>query len=501
MKMVRGTAGIAFGIRPPSAAPPSGSSGSAPTTPALVLPLDPRLPARDRLLDDCLVAEMFAERLGEHGRLTVERVERLRAKYRVGESVRTVHRVWVGGQRYLVSARMRTTDADVMFDEARRCERACSPVRGVWYERDMKTVFWTFPNDRCLVGLDALSTPLPLVRALYPGDLSIDVVGYNPERAAIAAVSRPDEAASGFLKLYAGGGLEPARRALLWLREAITGSGSPLRVPRLRAWDDRRHLLVVDAVAGVHLDAVPQDELVRAFTALGASLGHLHALPTEGSLCPLPPFTAFDADHLARAGDVVTWARPTLENLARRTVDLLVAHRPLVQDSVCVHGDVNTRNFLFAPAGDRPTVITDTAPADDQRSLATAVAWQATRAPSPDTRGWRPSHYDAGFIDFDVASHGPAAADIAAVLAWLRTRALTGESTHTREAELGAALRLGYEGVRPMPSDRELQWFLAAALLVERAQRAITRVRSAHLACLDSLVAAAHASAVEVTRG
>ncbi|MEQ1907281.1 MAG: aminoglycoside phosphotransferase family protein [Vicinamibacterales bacterium] len=459
--------GVGLDVRRPHE---SGKSADQPAS--ALLPKDLQLPLRDRLLDDQWAAQVFAERLGERGRLEVQRVERLRAKYRIGESVRTVHRVWVDGVSYLVSTRMRATGAEAMFADARRTERPCSPLRGVCFDAELKAVFWTFPNDRCLAGLDALSTPLPLIRDLYPGRLSIEVVGYNPERAAIARVSQPDGQAVGFAKLYAANDLEQARRALLWLEHALTAADSPLRVPRLRAWDDRRHLLIVDAVAGQHLDAVPEARLVRAFTALGTSLARLHALPTDASPFTLPRFGAFDDDQLVRAGEVVAWARPDLGDLVRRTVDLLVAHRPSDQQPVCVHGDVNARNWLVAL---------------DQPGFANATR-QATRD-------------DVGFIDFDVASYGPAAADIASVLALLRTRALTGEWTPQREVQLVAALRNGYEAVRPNPPNRELRWFQAAALLVERAQRSITRVRPDQIAHLESLVADAHAHAVEVSRG
>ncbi len=453
MKTAGATAGVDIDVHARRQA-----RGPAAASSFRLLPDDPRLPSRDRLLDETLAAEMFADRLSERGRLTIERVERLRAKYRVGESLRTVHRVWVAGRSYLVSARMRATGAAALFAEARRDERACPPARGVWHEPDMKTVFWTFPNDRCLRNLDAIARPLPVVHTLYPGAPSVAVVGYNPERAAIARIATAHGPAAGFVKLYADSGFEPARRALLWLEDAIAVAGSPLRVPRLRVGDDRRRLLIVDAVAGAHLDAVPGDQLVPVFTALGTSLARLHALPTSGPP-GLPGFGAFDDHELTQAVAVVGWARPRLGDLAQRTLDLLTAHRPPVHERVCVHGDMNARNFLWA------------------------------------------ADADVGLIDFDQASLGPAAADVAGVLAWLRTRALTGEWTCEREVELAAALRRGYEQIRSMPPERELRWFLAAALLVERAQRSVTRIRHDQLACLEPLLTAAHATAAEVIHG
>lgn len=459
---------VAVGLDDATEAPSRYSVSDA----ARELPQDPHLPWRDRFFDDQWVAEMFADRLGERGRLEIQRVERLRAKYRIGESLRMVHRVWIDDAPHLVSMRMRATGADTMFADARRGERTCSPLRGVWYAADLQAVFWTAPNDRCLTGLETLATPPTLAGQIYPGALEIEVVGYNPERAAIARLSTHSEGAVGFVKLYAGNDLEPARRALLWLEHATAAVSSPLRVPRLRAWDDRRRLLIVDRVAGQHLESVPETQLVEAFTALGTALARLHALPSDASLISLPRFDAFDDEQLRRASEVVAWARPSLAECARHTVDLLVAHRPSAHERVCVHGDMNARNWLFARAG-------------------SAVS----------TRSAQMASGDVGFIDFDVAASGPAAADLGSVLALLRARARTGTWTLQREADLAAAVRAGYGAVRPSPAERELRWFQAAALLVERALRSVTRVRPDQLACLESIVADAHAHAVEVSRG
>lgn len=421
------------------------------------LRLDPALPARDLLLDDAAAAEVFADTLGLSGRLPVDRVERLRVKYRIGESLRCVHRVSAEGRSWLVATRMRADGLADLYAEALRREHPCPPLRGVSRHERLQSVFWTFPNDRRLDGIDALSPELSAIRLAWPGRrLSMAVVGYNPERAVIARVTDADGRTLGFAKVFAEGGVEPARRALDWLAQAIRETGAPLRVPAVRGCDVSRRVLVLSAVEGVHLVDVADADLAHVFDGLGATLGLLHGLPLPSEASALPSREAFDAAALTGAATAIGWARPDLARSARRTADLLAARRPAADVLVGLHGDMNSRNWLVA-----------------------------ARSGS------------VGLIDFDEASAGPAAVDLAGVLGWLRTRTLTGEWTSDREQAVADAFLRGYAEVRPLPAEPVLRWFAAAALLVERAQRSITRVRPESLACLDRLVAAAHESAQE----
>ena len=419
---------------------------------------DPMLPWRDRLLDNAQAAAVFAETLGAHGPLSVDRVERLRVKYRVGESLRSLHRVWSGGASWLVSTRMRTSGAARLYAEAQPKAIACGPLRGVSINERLQTVFWAFPNDRLLGHAAVLSPELPVIKQTWPDHaLTMNVVGYNPERAVIARIADSDGRVRGFAKLYAEGGLEPARRALEWLERKTSGTGPPLRVPRLLACDCARHVLVVDAVTGAHLEDLANHDLVGAFAGLGTALGRLHALPTA-TTSKLPPSEGFDAEALIRAAEVVAWARPDLAARARHAADLLDRHRPDSGDVVGLHGDMNSRNWLVGPGS-------------------------------------------VGLIDFDQAAIGSASADLAGVLGWLRARTVCGAWGPAREQELVRAFRDGYAAVRPLPPPRELSWFRGAALLVERALRSVSRVRPDQLVCLDGLVDAACADAVEASRG
>ncbi len=431
-----------------------------PLSPALgTLRPDPRLPGRDTLLDETATVAVLGRTLGADGPVAIDRVERRRAKYRIGESLRVVHRVWAGPRSWLVSSRMRATGAATLYADALPHARPCGPLRGVAYASSLDTVFWTFPNDRCLGDAAALEADLPVIRDACPGTaIAVDVVGYNPERAVIARLSDAAATPRGYAKLYAAGGLAPARGILAWLRSAIDHTGSPLRVPSVLGEDHAREILVVEAVAGRHLEAVADRELEGAFGRLGTALGHLHDLPLPADALALPRWTSFDDAALRGAADTLAWARPDLADLVHDTTARLSRCRPTTAGAVGLHGDMNSRNWLITP-------------------------------------------HDVGLIDLDQAATGAAAGDLAAVLAWLRTRTLAGAWPASREAALAAALLGGYAAVRTLPAAADLAWHRAAALVVERAMRAVTRVRPETLGCLDRLLVDAHRQAGEVAHG
>ncbi len=419
---------------------------------------DSRLPERDWLLDDAATAELLSSTLSIAGPLTLERVERRRVKYRIGESLRSVHRVWSSDRSWLVSARMRAAGAAAQYAEAQPHARPCGPLHGVAYAAAVRTVFWTFPNDRCLGDASVLHAGLPAIRDAFPSTpLAVDIVGYNPERAVIARLSDPAGTPRGYAKLFANKGQVSARDILTWLWLTIARTGSPLRVPSVRGEDAVRGILVVDAVAGTHLETLAVPDLDGAFGCLGTALGHLHSLPLPESGLTLPPWTSFDDSALSLAADTIGWARPDLGDVVHDTAARLSRCRPAPGPAVVLHGDMNSRNWLVTPQ-------------------------------------------DVGLIDFDQAAAGPASGDLAGVLGWLRTRTLTGAWPAAQEAALTGAFLNGYAAVRPLPTVRELAWHRASALLVERALRAVTRVRPDTLRCLDALVADASREAREATR-
>jgi len=418
------------------------------------LPPDAALADRDRLLDDRTAAAVLGGVLPASGTLRFDRVERVRAKYRAGESLRTLHRVWCGKRSWLVSARMKAGALSGPAATTIGRAQPCFPLRGVAQCESLGATFWTFPNDRIIRNAGALKADLPVLARLFPGRaLAIDIVSYNPEQAVIAAVSDGDGRPAAFAKLFARGGSKTPARILGWLGSAIDREGSCLEVPRLLAIEPRLDVLVLESAGSDHMTELQDDRVDPFFSGLGAALGRLHLLPAP----PFDRFARFDSSQFGRVSELVAWVRPDLGALARQVACRLDRARPESGDPVCVHGDMNRRN-------------------------------------------WIARNGSVALIDFDDAATGPAAADVGAVMAWLRTRTLTGDWTPDREHELTESFLAGYSAVRPLPSFRDLLWFRAAALLADRAGRAITRIRTEHLTCLGELIRAAHADALECTR-
>ena len=90
-------------------------------------------------------------------------------------------------------------------------------------------------------------------------------------------------------------------------------------------------------------------------------------------------------------------------------------------------------------------------------------------------------------LDLDQCARGHPAADVGSLLAALRHRRLVGALTPAQQDELESAFLAGYaEHAEVDPA--ALRWHTAAALLVERAERAVHRVLPTSLARLPALL-------------
>src|SRR4029078_12467246 len=95
-------------------------------------------------------------------------------------------------------------------------------------------------------------------------------------------------------------------------------------------------------------------------------------------------------------------------------------------------------------------------------------------------------------VDLDQSGLGAPAADLGSLLARLRYGALVGEPHADLAGTLAAGFLDGYAAVRFLPDDADLRWHTAAALLAERALRAVNRVRPSGRNALDDVVRARH---------
>ena len=256
-----------------------------------------------------------------------------------------------------------------------------------------------------------------------------------------------------YAKAYAGDEGARTRRVHDVLRGPAAAAG--LRLPLAISYDPEHRVLECEALDGRPLAALEGPELEAGMRRLGAALAHLHRLEAP----PLtPPFERLEPTELRRAAALIADLRPDCAGAARELADRLVAERPQAAAAVCLHGDVHPKNVLV----------------DDAR---------------------------LALVDLDQVALGPAAADAGGILAGLRYRRLIGELSGAAEDALAQAVLDGYAAAGGRLDPADLRWHVAAALLAERALRAITRVRPRGIERLSALLAEADAtlaSAAEV---
>jgi len=390
---------------------------------------DPALPGRDRLLDPAEVGAWFG---------TTAELERV--KYRWGESLRVLYRL---GSRedpdqsqHLVGGRTFHPHevAGVAARAAAHTPPGTPPPRA---DHERHVVWWTFPDDR----------RLRHVAPRLVGPDAAAVVQYAPERSVTLRLG-PTSAPQGFAKVYAAGTVDTTRLASRynvvsdWL--ARSGLSSP------RALVDGPESLVLQAMPGTSWLVTQQSRLVPAMRELGQAIGQLHLARVEDpDAIGLTWFGRLEPARLARSGELVARAVPAVSDLATRLAGRLVATHRSDRVPVMLHGDCHPGNVLVS---------------EDAVSL----------------------------VDLDQSGLGAPAADLGSLLARLRYGALVGEPHADLAGTLAAGFLDGYAAVRFLPDDADLRWHTAAALLAERALRAVNRVRPSGLNALDDVLRAGH---------
>jgi aminoglycoside phosphotransferase (APT) family kinase protein len=424
-----------------------------------VLAPDPAVPGRDVLLDGEVMAARLARLMGVDGSAPIDGYRRGRAKYRVGESLRVVHEIEIAGSPWLVASRtFRNGRSREVYEEsvaaARNSgpptQRPTAPLRGVAYDPDLHAVFWAFPNDRKLTTLPALGPDGDAVARLLGRPVAGTVLAaYAPEKSATAACLEPTTGRPfAYAKVFASPDeLAASQRAHAAISERLGTDSALLRVPAVLATSETERMLVVEAVEGRRIDALRGPEQLQAMRRFGAALATLHSLPVpEG----LPRFARLDPDRQAQAAELLGRALPGVAGAAERLVAELGAAVAPADPPVCLHGDVHPKNGLL----------------------------QGRRV---------------ALIDLDQAGPGPAAAELGSALAGLRYHALVADEA-ARGERLQRALLDGYAERRELPDRDALRWHVAAALLTERALRALNRLRPDGLARMGAVLADARAA-------
>ena len=409
---------------------------------------DPTLPSRDRLLDAEFMAARLGEILSRSETVEVDGYERGRVKYRVGASLRVLHRCRIDGRPVLVASRTFPAGESNRAYEAALDSAPGEPSEVVAHDPELDTVFWVFPHDRKLATLPLLLGRSDELDRLVGVPVIPSVVQYAPEKSATAAC-RPATGGEplAYAKVYADA--DEGRLGHLihdHLPRVLNPTHPNLGLPGFLGYDAPSRLLVVEAVRGVRMDLLQGEALIGALGELGRAVATLHGLrPPAG----IPRFSRLTPERAGTAAGFIGRLLPDLAaDVAELAAELIATYTEPSEPDACLHGDVHPKNAILR----------------DGRVV---------------------------LIDMDQLALGPSAAELGSVRAALRYRAVTGQARRGEIARLEAAFLNGFGATRSLPSGTEIRWYTAAALLNERALRAVNRMRPEGLAVMDALLAEA----------
>ena len=399
---------------------------------------DPAFPHRDALLDPAFVAACLARRVDWATRVT--RFERVRVTYRIGRSLRMLHRFEASGAEYHVAARaFRPGQSARAFAKAvTAADTSPTEAPGVVHGPDVDAVFWLFPNDRRVATLRAIEAARGFLSPRLPRPwVESRLVAWAPENSATFQCLDAAGAVMAYAKVGACASSEYER--YIALADALAQTGADLRVPRPIAFSPAHNTMLVEAVTGRRLTYEPRD-----MRAMGIALAHLHGLPLTG----LPAFERFTRPACRDAVDLLTRSLPALASAVEGLAAELATRGDSTGQPGCLHGDVHPKNAIVN--GSRATLI-----------------------------------------DIEEMALGPRAADLGSLLARLQWARISEECSPAAARSGATALLDGYSTVSAVPEAGALRWHTAAAVLVERAQRAVTRIYEPELGHLDAQLAEA----------
>jgi Ser/Thr protein kinase RdoA (MazF antagonist) len=353
-----------------------------------------------------------------------------------------LYRVRVNGTQTLVASRMfREGRSAAAFAATAAMAPVDSGFRAVAHDAALDAVYWSFPNDRKINSLPLVAAPTPEITRLVPdGWATSEIVAYAPEKTATAACLSGAGRITAFVKVAAA---EQAERDCSYyeaIRASLAADDPYLIVPAPLACSTPHRMLWLEAIQGRRVGEDGGDWITDA-RSIGAAVARFHSSAVPRA----PVFRRFDPNPLACAARIVGSVRP---DLAPAAVDLAkhLIGRPVVSaDPVCLHGDLHPKNALVC--GSRVALL-------DVEDLAT----------------------------------GPAACDLGSFLGALEYSWTADSLPRPVCAERASAFLAGYESVAPLPDPSSLAWYTAASLFVERAVRAITRIRPLGLNHLPALL-------------
>jgi aminoglycoside phosphotransferase (APT) family kinase protein len=404
---------------------------------------DSALPYRDVLLEPAAMRERLGPALGIDMQAGLGELSVARVNYQVGKSLRTVYRADIGGTERTIAARMfgGAKSADVYL----RCApgaKAVAMLRGIAHDPEIGAVYWVFPNDRKIASLQAVLDPSMTVPGIGRVPVRKRLVAYAPEKSATFACEDSREVPIAYAKVAAAHQAERDYNTYSSLRAALDPDNPSLCLPAPLGYSSAQRTLWLEALPGRRMAESRGDDEIADLERLGAAVAAFHGL----AMPDVPRFDRFAAEQLANDASIMRSGRPDAADAIDHLAARLTATAAATHVQACLHGDLHPKNAII-------------------RSDRVAL------------------------IDVEDAGLGATAADIASLLAALVYRRETGELSAAGCRARAEAFLVGYRSHRDLPRRESLAWHTAAALFVERAARAITRVRPLGLEHFPALLA------------
>jgi Ser/Thr protein kinase RdoA (MazF antagonist) len=412
--------------------------------PLTMLAVDRALPERDTLLDVDAVSEVLSTRLAWE-RPTISNTQLVRVNYQVGKSLRAVFRATIDGAEHIIAARMfregRSRSACV---QGQRRAMTCGRLAGISHAPELGCVFWLFPNDRKIDTLDAMRHEQAPTHVSDGAHVQNRLVAYAPEKSATFACEDDDRRVLAYAKVAAAHQALRDGQTYCHLRETLPEHDKRLRLPRPLAYDAARRTLWLEAISGRRLsDGGPDCGNTEDLERLGTAVAAFHELHAPA----MPIFDRFAPTHVSSDAALLATVRPDVQAAATDLAQRLDRAAPSdAGQSVCLHGDLHPKNAILT--GER-----------------------------------------VALIDVEDVATGPAAADVGSLLASMLYLQVCGRMTHEQYTRNAAAFVGAYNRAATVRlSGQSLAWHAATAMFVERAVRAVTRIRPLGLSHLGALI-------------
>lgn len=346
----------------------------------------------------------------------------------------------------------------------------------VLHVESMNMVAWSFPNERKLLGLPALvdrdalvgSVLADVVQAGVGEDwLIIDakptIASYAPEYTCSVRVdlalrhhrTQAERSWQIYGKTYYDERGASTYSVMRELHAAVCPARMALVVPRPLLYQSRTRTLWQEAVDGKPLLDSRQASQVQGGAIDGAAraLAGLHDADVECT-------RRVDAEQVAARLPALPALMRSLDldggSMATAVIGLLTAQQGALchDDRVTLHGDLHAKNILVPVT-----------PLDDDAPRAVAL------------------------IDLDTLAQGPPAHDLGSWTAALLYRAVVLGHDLDSTFDLARRFVAAYRSHAAIPVvDADIRWHTAAALINERAMRAITRLKPGRLAHLGRII-------------